>query len=81
MIDLIIILITEVIPKAQSTPTTLARLNLPNYSYLNFDPELNDLGSSELRGACIYVLNSSEVKLLESNFKEQLWINIKTTWQ
>jgi len=76
-----IILITEVIPKAQSSPITLARLTLPNYScYLNFDPEINNLGSAGLCGICIYIsslLNSSEVKFSESNFKEQLWINIK----
>ena len=78
-----IILISEVIPKAQTTPITLVRLiiTIPNYScYLNFDPELNNLRSVSLYGVCIYVstlLNSSEVKFVEGNLKEQLWINIK----
>ena len=53
-----IILITEVIPKAQINPIEEARLNIPGFNvFLNFDPTLNNLGSSNCRGIAIYVSN------------------------
>ena len=75
-----IILITKVISKAQTT-ITLARLALSNYTcYLNFETELNNLGFVGFHGVCIYVsslLKSSKVNFVESDFKEQVWSNIK----
>ena len=51
-----IILITEVIPKAQINPIDEARLNIPGFNvFLNFDPTLHNLGSSNCRGIAIYV--------------------------
>jgi len=46
-----IILITEVIPKAQTNPIDEARLNIPGFNvFLNFDPTLCNLGSSNHQG-------------------------------
>ena len=75
-----VILISEVIPKAQSLPLSLALLCLPEYNlYLNFDPGLTNLGRSQ-RGVCIYVKDNlfvSEVSLHESSVVEHLWISLK----
>ena len=51
-----IILITEVIPKAQINPIDEARLNIPGFNvFLNFDPTLHNLGSSNCCGIAIYL--------------------------
>ena len=74
-----IILITEVIPKAQINSIDEARLNIPGFNvFLNFDPTLHNLGSSSCRGIAIYVsntINATEL-LLDTEFKEHLWISI-----
>ena len=76
-----VVLITEVIPKAQLQPIESARLMLPGYQmYVNFDPSNSNLGPSGLRGICIYVSNvlqSCEVTFPDSDFSEQLWVRIK----
>ena len=68
-----IILITEVIPKAQINPIDEARLNIPGFNvFLNFDPTLHNLGSSNCCGIAIYVsntINATEL-LLDTEFKE-----------
>ena len=68
--------ITEVMPKTQTTPVTLARLTITNYfCYLNFYTELINLRDLLVCVELLYIstlLNSSEA---ESNFKEQLWKN------
>jgi len=67
-----IILITEVIPKAQTNPIDQLRLNIPGFRvFLNFDPTL---GSSNSRGIAIYVSNTivaTEVSF-DSQFNEHL---------
>ena len=76
-----IMLITEVIPKAQLRPIEPARLMIPGYQmYANFDPLDPNFGSSGRRGICIYIanaVNSCEVKFPGSQFSEQLWVKIK----
>ena len=79
----VIILITEVIPKAEINPIDETRLNIPGFNvFLNFDPTLHNLGSSNYssncRGIAIYVsntINATEL-LLDTEFKEHLWISI-----
>ena len=72
------ILINEVIPKAQTHPISPALLSVPGFvMYSNFDPSEVNLGSSKIRGICIYVkasLHVSEVVFKESAFREQLWV-------
>ena len=73
-----IMMISEVIPKAQTLPLPLALLSIPGYKlYVNFDPTQANLGRSGCRGVCIYVrddLPSAEVSLHRSSTLEQLWI-------
>ena len=74
-----IILITEVIPKAQTIPIDGARLNIPGFNvFLNFDPTLCNLGSSSRRGIAIYVSNVIQATELSFNiqFSEHLWVSI-----
>jgi len=74
-----IILITEVIPKAQTNPIDEARLNIPGFSvFLNFDPTFCNLGSSNCRGIAIYVyitINTTELSF-DIQFNEHLWVSI-----
>ena len=78
--DTAVLLITEVIPKAQSLPIPTALLNIPGFSmYTNFNPQHHDLGSSGKRGVSIYIRNdlkASEVTLGETKFIEQCWIHL-----
>ena len=74
-----LILLTEVIPKAQKLPIDPARLHVPGYSpYLNFVPSTPDLGRSGMRGVC--VLAAAHLKVSEVIFKpstlEQVWIKL-----
>ena len=74
-----IILITEVIPKAQINPIDEARLNIPGFNlFLNFDPTLHNLGSSNCCNIAIYVSNTIKAMelLLDTEFKENLWVSI-----
>lgn len=74
-----IILITEVIPKAQINPIDEATLNIPGFNvFLNFDPTLDNLGSSNCRGIAIYIsdaINATELSF-DTQFNEHLWISI-----
>ena len=75
-----IILITEVIPKAQIHPIDEARLNIPGFTvFLNFDPTLHNLGPSNCRGIAIYVSNTFNATELffDTEFKEHLWVSIR----
>ena len=75
-----IIAITEVIPKAQQTPISMARISIPDYSpYLNFDPELPNLGASGIRGIALFISDkivANETAIVGSVFSEQLWLEI-----
>ena len=79
------IMITEVIPKAQVHPIPLSLLALPGYTvYLSFDNLKPNLGTSGQRGACIYVLDSlqvSEIYFPGNRFPEQVWIKMKLAGQ
>ena len=75
-----LILVTEVIPKAQVNPIAPALLDIPGFIiYTNFDPSSRNLGGSGIRGVAIYVhcsLHVSEVSFDQTNFKEQLWVEM-----
>ena len=54
-----VIMITEVIPKAQLLPLSPALLSVDGYNvFTNFDPTQPDLGRSRCCGICIYMKNS-----------------------
>ena len=76
-----ILLITEVIPKAQVFPIDPALLALTGYRmYASFNLTQERLGASGQRGICIYVkeeLNSSPLVFCEAELIEQLWIQVK----
>ena len=75
-----IIMLTEVIPKAQSLPIAKALLSIPGYSvYMSFDPSLPNLGMSGNRGICIYIrssLKTTEVSFGMSTYVEQQWVKL-----
>ena len=78
--DIDIIMITEVIPKAQKKPIPKCILNVEGYNlFLNFDCTQENLGESGIRGVAIYIKNtieSEEVKLCNVH-KDHLWIEVK----
>jgi len=54
-----IIILTEVIPKAQSNPIPLPQLAIPGYNYyVHFDYDASGLGKSGKRGVIVYLLLS-----------------------
>ena len=75
-----LILLSEVIPKAQVKPMSHAILSLPGYAmYLNFDPADCNLGRSGCRGLCIFVSSkwqATEVLFPNCSFKEHLWVTV-----
>ena len=75
-----LILLSEVIPKAQIHPISPAMLSLPNYTmYLNFDPSASNLGGGGSRGIGIFVNSkwqATAVSFPNCPFQEQLWIQI-----
>ena len=75
-----IIMLTEVIPKAQVNPIPVAILDIPEYTvYLNFNPSNNNLGRGGCRGIAIFVKNrwqATEVSFPNCLFQEQLWVTI-----
>jgi len=74
-----IILLVEVIPKAQVAPIDRVRLALPGYNaYFNFDPGSSNLGSSGIHGIAIYVNSSIHAYQFHDvgSFHEQLWISV-----
>ena len=76
-----VILITEVIPKAQTIPLSPALLSIPGYNlYTSFDLSQPNLGKSGSRGVCTYTkeyLASSEVSLYAGTTIEQLWVSLR----
>ena len=75
-----IIMVTEVIPKAQVHSLPPSLLAIDGYTlYTNFDISTRNLGSSGIRGIAIFVHSSikvSEVSFSCSDYKEQLWVKI-----
>ena len=76
-----IIVLTEVIPKAQRHPMDLARISIPEYTlHVNFELNIADLETSGKRGIGIYTrggLSATKISFENSNFEEQLWISIR----
>ena len=76
-----VMLITEVIPKAQKNPMPQDRLSIPGYDIiLNFDLQSNNLGGSGSRGVAIYVkdtFGASKVPFRGSDFIEHLLIELR----
>ena len=75
-----IILLTEIIPKAQALPISPCLLSLDGYVlHTNFDPGRPNLGSSGYRGISVYLsekLQATEMTYA-STFHEQLWVSVK----
>ena len=74
-----IIMITEMIPKAQINPILKPLLDIPGYNmHANFDNEEARLGASGIRGVAIYTnfeLSVREVNITGEH-KDQIWIEI-----
>ena len=75
-----LILVTEVIPKAQVNPISPSLLAIQGYTlYVNFDPSRKNLGDSGIRGIAIFVhcsLRVSEVSFSQFQYGEQLWVSM-----
>ena len=75
-----IILITEVIPKAQVLPIDPAVLAVQGcYVFTSFDCGKRDLGKSGMRGICIYVrdgISVAQVIILDPLVTEHMWLQI-----
>ncbi|XP_043199039.1 uncharacterized protein LOC122368836 [Amphibalanus amphitrite] len=75
-----LILLCEVIPKAQSHPMHPATMALPNYTmFLNFDPVKDKLGQGGARGICIFISakwQATEVSFPACSYEEQLWVKL-----
>ena len=74
-----LILLTEVISKAQTLPIGLLRISIPVYHlFTNFDPGFCDLGKSGSRGIVVYVANYLQCMQtsFQSTFSEQLRVKV-----
>ena len=76
-----VIMVTEVVPKAQSLPLDNAVLTVSGYSlFTSFDPSTSNLGRSGVRGVCIYVrdhLHAAQVTFTDTNLIEHVWLQIR----
>ena len=76
-----IILVTEVIPKAQVLPIAPALLEVPGFvCFPSFDLNESNLGAKGSRGICAYVrlgIHATEIHFTASQFREQIWLQIK----
>ena len=76
-----VMMITEVIPKAQKNPILDIQLNIEGYEvYKNFNNIGLDLGSSGLRGVVLYVKSilicKDVIPEIALQHNDQLWIEI-----
>ena len=72
-----VIIITEVIPKAQEQALPRVRLKLDGYTeFFNFEPENDALGKIGKRGIVMYVKSwlNPQVVTYVTSFEEQLWV-------
>ena len=71
-----IIILTEVIPKAQCNSIPLSQLAIPGYNcYVNFDYNATDLGKSGKRGIIVYfsiAFSTKQIIFSNSLFEEYL---------
>ena len=75
-----VIILTEVIPKAQLMPIAPALLAIHGYAlFSNFDPAEKGLGASGRRGIVIYVSEKLQASVVtfDCPFQEQLWVTIQ----
>ena len=76
-----ILILTEVIPKAQVRPISPALLAVPGYAtYTNFDHNLPRLGPSGTRGVAIHIrdtIKATELKVPGFTGIEHLWVKLK----
>ena len=74
-----IIMITEVIPKAQLNPIEASLLEIDGYAtHTNFDPSEANLGASGIRGVAIYTKEDLCVNVVDftTDFKDHIWAEI-----
>ena len=75
-----VILISEVIPKAQVLPLSLSLFYIRGYkAYFNFDPSCHHLGLKGIRGVCIFVkdrLRCVPFASPSSKVIEALWLSV-----
>jgi exonuclease III len=75
-----LLIITEVIPKAQRNPIPEPLMNIDGYEkFTNFKFTEELLGTSGRRGVAIYVNNKLETEVvnLNSDYEDHLWVEIK----
>ena len=75
-----LVLITEVIPKAQKNPIHEPLLSISGYNvFTNFKFDEPDLGCSGKRGIAVYIRNSIDCDqiVLEKCYDDHLWVEIK----
>ena len=74
-----IMLLTEIIPKAQRNEIHEAQLNVPGYEkFVNFKFSDQQLGASGKRGVAIYAkeeLDTEEIKL-NTDYADHLWVEV-----
>ena len=75
-----VIMVTEVIPKAQTLPIDPAVLAIPGYSmFTSFEPSISNLGKSGTRGICIYTrdcIRVAQVRFAHPILTEHIWLQI-----
>ena len=74
-----IIMITEVIPKAQLNPIEAPLLEIGGYAtHINCDPSEANLGASGIRGVAIYTKEDLCVNVVDftTDFKDHIWAEI-----
>ena len=75
-----IMMITEVLPKAQTQPLSSAIFSFAGYRvYMNFNPETSNLGMQGLRGICVYVkdhISCHPVNFTIVHGMEMIWLSL-----
>lgn len=75
-----ILMITEVLPKAQFSPLSPSLFQIKGYkTFFNFDPTCQNLGSKRLRGICVFVkdhLKCMPFLIPPPDTVEALWLTV-----
>ena len=74
------IIVTEVIPKAQKHPILEPLLNISGFEkFTNFKFTESDLGASGKRGVAIFVNNELDAEVIdfETKYDDHLWVQVK----
>ena len=77
-----IIMISEVIPKAQMNPIEEQTLDIAGYElYVNFKKSDCNLGASGIRGVAIFVRENRSAKevTINTDFRDHVWVEISLT--